>query len=100
MTTKKTLQKQGERLKELERLAQKLGIKVSYSDMKFAGLRLKSGQCIFRGRYWLVLNRKDHYEEKVNFFLEAFENFDLSDQEISPELAEILAASNSQPQQT
>jgi hypothetical protein len=94
MSPRKTKKKQAEQLKELEKLAQRVGIKVSYSDMKFAGLRLKSGQCLFKGRHWLVLNRKDHFEEKVDLFRETLENFDLTGEELSPELAKIISLSS------
>ena len=91
MSPGKTKKKQEAQLKELEKLAQRVGIKVSYSDMKFAGLKLKSGQCLFKGRHWLVLNRKEYFEEKVNLFREALGNFDLTEEELSPELAKIIS---------
>jgi len=77
-------------LNELERLAARAGFRVSYGDMKFAGLRLKSGQCLFKGERWLVLGSKDRFEDKLDLFREAFKHAGFPRDELSPDLAEII----------
>jgi len=74
----------------LEGLARRLGLEVSYGDMKFAGLRLKSGQCLFKGQPWLILDRKQGFEEKLELFVQALAGFDLSHEEISADISALL----------
>ncbi|MBW1711007.1 MAG: hypothetical protein JRG97_14765 [Deltaproteobacteria bacterium] len=83
-------EKQKQILNKLEKLAEQVGLRVSYGDMKFAGLRLKSGQCLFKGERWLVIGSKDRFEDKLDLFREAFQHTNLTDEELSPELAEII----------
>ncbi len=95
MTAKRISKQQKKQiLTELEALAVRAGLKISYGDMKFAGLRLKSGLCLFKGRRWLVLGSKDRFEDKINLFKEALQEADFSGEELSPELAEILMLKN------
>lgn len=87
---KKNNRKQTEAIHSLEKIAQKIGLRVSYGDMKFAGLRLKGGHCIFKDEHWLVLNRKDDHDDKVDLFLEAFAHFDLSNLDIPADVERLL----------
>ena len=82
--------KQQQILNALEKVAEQAGFRVSYGDMKFAGLKLRSGQCLFKSERWLVLGSKDRFEDKLDLFREALQEFDLSQAELSEELAELL----------
>jgi len=90
MASKKESEKQQRVLKDLGKLAQKVGLRVSYGDMKFAGLRLKSGQCLFRGERWLVLGSNQDFEEKFELFMDALTYFELSRDDLSPEVMEYI----------
>jgi len=90
MSAKKSTKKQQDLLGELEKLAARKGLRISYGDMKFAGLRLKSGQCLFKGEPWVVLSRQDALEEKLALIGEALMQFDLSGEELRPDLAKML----------
>ncbi|MBU2548810.1 MAG: hypothetical protein KKB20_10390 [Proteobacteria bacterium] len=90
MAASKKAKKQEETLKELEHLSRKVGLRVAYGDMRFAGLRLRSGHCLFKGERWLVLDRKQSFEDKLDLFFEALGQFDLHDQELSPELKRMM----------
>jgi len=79
--------KQEETIHQLEDLARRLGLEVSYGDMKFAGLKLRSGQCLFKGRPWLILDRKQSFEEKLELFVQALAGFDLSGEELPAEVS-------------
>ena len=92
VSKKKTKEKQEETLRELEKLAKRFGIRVSYGDMKFAGLKLKSGQCLFKGERWLILDRKQPFEDKVDLFRETLEHLDLSQEELPPDLADLIVS--------
>lgn len=88
-SSKKKIQQENT-LRDLENLARRLGLKISYGDMKFAGLKLKSGQCLFRGNPWLVLDRKQTFEEKLDLFRSALTQFPLDEQPITTELTGLL----------
>lgn len=90
MAAKKKSKKKNQTVQELEKLANNVGLKVSYGDMKFAGLKLKSGHCVFKDEHWLILSRKDSSEDKIELFAEALKNFDLDEVELSQELQKIL----------
>jgi len=90
MSVTKKEEKQAQTLRELENLANRLGLKVSYGDMKFGGLKLKSGQCLFKGEPWLVLNRNQSFEDKLELFRDAFGRLDLKGEELSSEEQALL----------
>ncbi|MDY6851096.1 MAG: hypothetical protein SV487_03335 [Thermodesulfobacteriota bacterium] len=91
MSAAKKKKKQAQILREFENLAGRLGLKVSYGDMKFGGLKLKSGQCLFKGEPWLVLNRNQPFEDKLELFRDAFGRLDLKGEKFSPEEQVLLA---------
>ena len=91
MARKKLTQKQQNTIRELERMARNLGLKISYGNLRFAGLKLKSGQCLFKGEPWLVMDRKQPFDEQVEVFREALVQFDLSGQDVPPEISRLLA---------
>lgn len=82
--------KQKEILKELEELSKKLGYKVSYGKLRFGGLRLRGGQCLFKGDVWLVMDRAQPFEDRLEVFRNALEGADLEGQEISDGLRRLL----------
>ncbi|MEW5723841.1 MAG: hypothetical protein AB1896_12085 [Thermodesulfobacteriota bacterium] len=83
--------KQKETLKELDKLARRLGLRVSYGQLRFGGLRLKGGQCLFRGERWVVLDRGQPYEDQLDVFREALGGLDLQTEEVPPGLRVLLA---------
>ena len=98
MASKKIIKKQQQDLlDELERLAARKGLRISYGDMKFAGLRLRSGQCLFKGEPWVVLSRQDALEDKLALIGEALMRFDLSGEKLPVGLAELLGLAASPP---
>jgi hypothetical protein len=90
MAGAKTTKKQKEALAELDRLAREKGLKVSYGDLRFGGLKLKGGQCLFRGEKWLVLDRKQPYDDQVEVFRDALDDFELQPDEIPDRLRGLL----------
>jgi hypothetical protein len=59
-------------LGELERLARRMGLKVSSGRLLFAGLKLKGGRCSLREQPWLILDRQLPYEDQVETYKRAF----------------------------
>ncbi|MDR2613502.1 MAG: hypothetical protein LBG06_12035 [Deltaproteobacteria bacterium] len=80
--------KQQENISLLERFARSRGLKVSAGKLFYAGLRLKSGQCVYREEPWLVLDRFQPYEEQLDLFRKAFA--DLRVEGFPDEVREIL----------
>ena len=89
MTGKKT-KKQRDALRELEGLARRLGVRISYGRLRFGGLNLKGGQCIFKGEKWLILDRRQAFEDQLDLFREAIRQCDLTGQEIPAKLTALL----------
>ncbi|MDR1314916.1 MAG: hypothetical protein LBQ12_14805 [Deltaproteobacteria bacterium] len=56
----------------LERFAKAKGLKVSTGKLFYAGLRLKSGQCVYREEPWLVLDRFQAFDDQLELFRKAF----------------------------
>ncbi len=44
------------RLRELEREIKRRGVHLAYERLQFAGLRLNSGMCLFKGEYYLFVD--------------------------------------------
>lgn len=86
----KKTQKQQETIRQLEKLAKQVGLKVSWGKLRFAGLKLKGGQCLFKGEKWLVLDRTQPYEDQLDSFREALQEFDLRGREVPKELSRLL----------
>ncbi len=93
MARGKITKKQQQTLRELEKLARGLGIKVSYGRLKFAGLKLKGGECLFKGEKWVVMDRKQPFEDQLEVFRTAINQFDLTEENIPALLKGILPIS-------
>lgn len=74
--------KVAEQLEELERLAEQLGVRVSYEPM--AGLvQNTGGLCRVKGEYRVIIDRRLKPPERVQILGDALARFDLSGIEIS-----------------
>ncbi len=60
-------------LKALEERAKELGIEVRYEKLEAAGLKLASGLCWFKGRYYLFIDRRKRATERRELLSEAIE---------------------------
>ncbi|MDR1678040.1 MAG: hypothetical protein LBS44_06585 [Deltaproteobacteria bacterium] len=92
-TTPGINKKQALILSELDKLAKKVGLKVSVGKLIFAGLKLKSGRCLLRQEDWLVVDRFQPFEEQADLYRRALAGFELSPQylqALSPETRNIL----------
>ncbi|MDR1041991.1 MAG: hypothetical protein LBR80_17855 [Deltaproteobacteria bacterium] len=63
-----------ESLSVLEKFARSRGLKVSFGKLFYGGVRLRSGQCVFKEEPWLVLERSQPYEEQLELFRKAFDD--------------------------
>lgn len=83
--------KQREVLHALEVAARRSGLKVSAGQLRFAGLKLKSGSCLLRGRQWLILDKNQPFDDLVDIYRQALTTRDLIDCGLSDEMLELLA---------
>ena len=83
--------KQQEVLKALESAARQTGLKVSAGQLRFAGLRLKGGNCFLRGRQWLILDKSQPFEDILNIYREALSLSTLVESGLSDEVLTLLA---------
>lgn len=90
MVATRITKKQKRTIAELEKIARELGLRVSAGDMRFAGLKLKSGHCLFRGETWVVVDRRQPFEEQVEVLSEAIGTLDWKQLELSPELEKAI----------
>jgi hypothetical protein len=87
----KLTKKQRRTLKELERLARKNGLHVSYGDLRFGGLKLKPGICEFKGEPWVVMDRRLPFEDQAELFCQALADVKLRWEDVPPELSGMLS---------
>ncbi len=62
-----------ERLAELEARIKDEGVVLAYEKLSFAGLRLKSGLCWFKGRYYLFVDKAKPLSERLELLESALE---------------------------
>ena len=65
-----------ERQKSLEARIKGRGVHLGYEKLQFAGLRLKSGLCLFKGRYHLYIDRYKNTAAKVEMLQNALAELD------------------------
>ena len=77
-------------LRELEEVAQSLGIDVRYENMKREGSFTSGGLCLLKGRYLLIINSRAATRDKIEALATALNRFDLSRLYLKPGLREFL----------
>jgi hypothetical protein len=84
--------KVAEQLAELEALAERLAVRVSYEPM--AGLvQNTGGLCRVKGEYRVIIDRRFKPPERVQILAEALGRFDLEGVEVGDETRELVESS-------
>lgn len=79
-----------QQLAELEKLAEALGVKVSYEPM--AGLvQGKGGLCKVRGEYRIIIDRRLRSRDRIQIIAGALGTFDTDAHFVPPQVRELLA---------
>lgn len=65
-----------ERLNRLEKELKARGVRLGYERLEYAGLRLKSGLCWFRGTYYLFVDRLKTVPERIEHIEAALDELD------------------------
>ena len=76
-------------LEELEALAQKLEVTVGYESFTGEGMG-PGGLCKLRGKWRVIIDRRNSDNERVVVLARALGRFDLEDHFISPALRELI----------
>jgi len=83
--------KQQQVLKALETAARRQGLKVSVGQLRVAGLRLKGGSCLLRGRQWIILDRYQPFDDLIEVYRQALSLDSLAGLGLGDELVELIA---------
>ena len=70
--------KQREVLQALEAAARRSGLKVSAGQLRFAGLKLRSGSCLLHGKQWLILDKNQPFDDLVEIYRQVLTTKELS----------------------
>jgi len=77
-------------LGQLEEIAAKLNLKVRYEQIKKESRFYPGGLCRVKDEDLIIINSKAPLEDKINTFVQALENFDLSNIFMHPALRDLF----------
>ena len=77
-------------LEQLKELAQKLELKVRYEQIKKESRFYPGGLCRVKDEDIIIINSKAPLEDKINTFINALSNFDLSNIFMHPALRDLF----------
>ena len=83
--------KQREVLQALEAAARRSGLKVSAGQLRFAGLKIRSGSCLLRGKTWLILDKTQPFDDLVDIYRQVLTTRELADSGLPEETLALLA---------
>lgn len=78
--------KQSAILKALEGAARRQGLKVSVGQLRFAGLKLKGGNCLLREKQWLILDKSQPFDDLVELYRQVLPAEELVECGLPPDL--------------
>jgi hypothetical protein len=84
-------------LAQFEELAEKLGIRVRYENVRMEEASGLGGLCRIKGEYVLIIHSRATIKEKIGIMTGALKPFDLSDMYVRPALRELLEAAETEP---
>ena len=71
-------------LQHLEEIAEKLGVKVDYVNLRRDYYNLKSGLYKVKGEHRIIIDKHLHLSEKIDVLMDALSEFDLDGLYIQP----------------
>ncbi len=91
MKVKKKKSKQNdEQLKQIEEVAESLGIKVRYEKIQKESVFFPGGYCKVKGQDMIIINSKATLDDKVEIIARALNLFDLSQIYVLPAVRELI----------
>ncbi|MDR2724540.1 MAG: hypothetical protein LBC90_00425 [Candidatus Adiutrix sp.] len=82
--------KQKVTLEALEAAARRAGFKVSTGRLRYAGLKLKGGSCLLRGRRWIIMDRTQPFDDLLEIFRQALSSEELAEAGLSGDAPAVL----------
>ncbi|MBI5181073.1 MAG: hypothetical protein HZA05_06685 [Nitrospirae bacterium] len=81
-------------LQQLEELAEKLSIKLTYDSLREGNINTKGGICRVENNYRILVDKRLPAREKIDVIARGISKFDLSQFYIPPEIRDIIANSS------
>jgi hypothetical protein len=78
-------------LEALEKAARRAGLKVSTGRLRYAGLKLKGGSCLLRGRRWLIMDRTQPFDDLLEIFRQVLSPEELAEAGAPPVVPALMA---------
>jgi len=79
-------------LQSLEAIAEKLGIKVQYENLRKRHIFSKGGLCKLKGNKVVIIDNTINLSEKIDILADALSQFDLEDVYMPPVVRKILVS--------
>jgi hypothetical protein len=70
-------------LEVLEDAARRAGLTISTGRLRYAGLKLKGGSCLLRGRRWLIMDRAQPFDDLLDIFRQVLSPEELAEAGLS-----------------
>lgn len=80
-------------LQQLEELAERLSIKVTYDSLKEGSINTRGGLCKVSGNYRILVDKRLTAKEKIDVIAGGISKFDISEFYVTPEIRDIIADS-------
>ncbi len=77
-------------LQQLEELAEKLSIKLTYDSLREGNINTKGGICRVENNYRILVDKRLPAREKVDVIARGISKFDLSQYFIAPEIRDLI----------
>lgn len=78
-------------LQQLEELAGKLSIKISYDSLREGSINTKGGLCKVAGNYRILIDKRLSTREKIDIIANSIARFDISPFFMAPEIRDIIS---------
>jgi hypothetical protein len=75
---------------ELKDLAERMQVTVSEENLKNAGIKVRSGLCIVKGRKWVVIDKHKSLQKKIKILAGHLSLISHEDMYIIPAVRELL----------
>ncbi len=77
-------------LEDLEKVAEKLQIKVSSVNMRKYSYGIKSGLCRVNGEHRIIIDKHLHLSEKIDVLIDALQTFDMDSESLDPVIRKLF----------
>ncbi len=79
-------------LEQLEELAQRLLVKITYDSLREGNINTRGGLCKVSGNYRILVEKRLTTKEKIDIIANSIARFDINDYYMPPEIRDIIAS--------